>query len=404
MNMRILLLMICLFPGILLADARQVDDFRWEGVERVVAVGDIHGDYGNYMATLRAAGLVDEKGKWAGGDTHFVQVGDLPDRGPDTLKIIDHITKLARQAKRQGGRVHSLIGNHEVMNVTGDLRYVHPGEYAAFANRRSAELRDRYFDLFMERVEELDPEAFARLPEDFRVKWEADHPLGWLEHRQAWDPQWNDEAEYADWVFDRKIAILINDSVFVHGGISPYFCGNSLEDLTQRAVKLMKNYNPEAPGLLEDSNGPLWYRGLSGGEPEASLESVQAILDQHDARRIVVGHTPTLGVIWPRYDGRVVQIDTGISSYYGGYVAYLEITPEGVFAGYPDGKLPLPSEDGNRVEYLEQVIAMDAENPNLQKRLKTITQPSAPDPEVSAEEGQEKAQEPAEPVPICGTS
>ena len=93
-----------------LAEARQISDYEWTGVERVVAIGDIHGDYANYIAVLEAAGLVDRKGKWSGGETHLVQVGDIPDRGPDTQEIIKHIRKLAKQAKRKGGRVHSLIG------------------------------------------------------------------------------------------------------------------------------------------------------------------------------------------------------------------------------------------------------------------------------------------------------
>ena len=105
-----------------LADPREINEYRWEGVERIVAIGDIHGDFRNYMLTLQTAGLVDKKGKWIAGKTHFVQTGDLPDRGPDTIQIIDHITKLAKQAKRKGGRVHSLIGNHEARNGDCDGR------------------------------------------------------------------------------------------------------------------------------------------------------------------------------------------------------------------------------------------------------------------------------------------
>ena len=107
-------------------------------------MGDLHGDYDNYLATLRAAGLVNKRGKWVGGATHFVQTGDVPDRGPDTEKNIDHLSKLAKQAERKGGQVHTLIGNHEAMNVYGDLRYVHVGEYRAFATSNSETLRDRY--------------------------------------------------------------------------------------------------------------------------------------------------------------------------------------------------------------------------------------------------------------------
>ena len=68
---------------------------------------------------------------WSGGATHLVQLGDVPDRAPDTRKILDLLMRLEPQARRAGGYVHALIGNHEAMNVYGDLRYVSEGEIAA---------------------------------------------------------------------------------------------------------------------------------------------------------------------------------------------------------------------------------------------------------------------------------
>jgi hypothetical protein len=101
---------------------------------------------------------------------------------------------------------------------------------------------------------------------------------------------------------------------------------------------------------------------------------VDAILAQHGVGRIVVGHTPTSGVIWPQYGGKVVMIDTGVGKVYGGYVAYLEITPQGLFAGYPGGKLPLPSGGGDLIAYLEQVIKLEPDNAHLQRRLQQLRQ------------------------------
>lgn len=398
MKPKLLTLLFLLLPGLLAADARQIDDYRWEGVERVVAVGDIHGDFANYMATLRAAGLVDDKGKWAGGKTHLVQVGDLPDRGPDTREIIEHIRKLTKQAGRKGGRVHSLIGNHEVMNVTGDLRYVHPGEYQAFVDRRSDWLRDRYFEAYMERLRQQDPESYAALPGDFRDNWEKEHPLGWLEHRQAWDPRWHEDPELAEWVMTLRVAIRINDTLFVHGGISAEYCANTLESLTEAAVEKLADYDPNDAGILEDPKGPFWYRGLSGGKPRALPETVAAILEQQEISRIVVGHTPTPGVVWPEFDGRVVVIDTGIAGYYGGYPAYLEITPSSVLAGYPEGELPLPANDADRVAYLEELIRMQPDNEKLKQRLERLQQAPEPAGEAAG------AEEPPEPALICGSS
>ena len=410
--MKYLTLLLVVYAGLVFAEARQVDDYQWEGVERVVAVGDLHGDYDNYLATLVAAGVVDRKGKWIAGDTHLVQTGDVPDRGGDTQKIIEHITKLDKQAQRKGGRVHSLIGNHEAMNVYGDLRYVHEGEYAAFVTRRSKALRDRYYELYLNNLETQDPEKFAALPADFRDQWNMVYPLGWVEHRQAWDPAWNPEGEYAQWVLQNKVAIRINDTLFLHGGISGFYCQNSLDSMTEKVVAHLRHFDPANAGILEDEYGPLWYRGLSGVEPEAPTETVDAILARHGVKRIVVGHTPTSGIIWPLYDAKVVMIDTGISSAYGGYLGYLEITPDGVFAGYPRGKLPLPSGDTEAIAYLEQVIGFSPENRYLKQRLERLQQPPEPEPatEVAGDAGEvppasETAPEPEPPrppMPVCG--
>jgi len=365
----------------------RVDDYHWTGVERIVAIGDIHGDYEHYIATLELAGLINSRGKWIGGETHLVQTGDIPDRGPDTVKIIQHMKKLSRAAEKKGGRVHNLMGNHEAMNVYGDLRYVSPGEFEAFADRGSENLRDRYYQAVLADLETRDPERFAALPENHREEWEKTHPLGWVEHRQAWDPAWNPEGEYFEWAMDTKVAVQVNDLIFLHGGISGFYCQNSLESLTRKVHDALHPFDPANASILEDEYGPLWYRGLSGVKPEAPDETVAAILEQHGAGHIVVGHTPTSGVIWPRYDGRVIMIDTGIGSAYGGHVAFLEVTPEGLFAGYPGGKLPLPMGADGQVAYLQQVIAMDPDNRFLQQRMQALTAP-APEPVATAKAGE----------------
>jgi hypothetical protein len=110
-------------------------------VDRIIVIGDIHGDWDMTMDTLKVAKLIDKKGNWVGGDTVVVQVGDQVDRcrysgipcnkkdatendeGKD-WKILQYFTKLHHQAQKVGGAVYSLLGNHELMNVKGDFRYV----------------------------------------------------------------------------------------------------------------------------------------------------------------------------------------------------------------------------------------------------------------------------------------
>lgn len=387
-RVRLLLLGLLLLSEALWAAPRQLDAYRWQGVERIVAIGDLHGDYANYLATLRAAGLVDQRGRWTGGATHLVQTGDIADRGPDTRRIIAHLARLAREARRRGGRVHALLGNHEAMNVLGDLRYVDPGEYAAFVDSRSLQRRARWFEAAMSRLARDDPQAHAALPPDFRAQWERDHPPGWVEHRLAWDPRLDPEGELFQWTVGTAVAVQLNELVFVHGGISGAYCGNSLASLDALAAAALRRADPEDAGILQDQLGPLWYRGLAGVAPATPPGLVDAILATHGARHLVIGHTPTGGVVWPRLDARVILIDTGIGAAYGGHVGWLEATAEGLFAGYRGGRLRLPPDDAGRAAYLDAVIALHPANTALRERREALhadgVDPARPEAEDAA--------------------
>src|SRR5437868_2852344 len=104
---------------------------------RIVAVGDLHGDFSAWQDIARDAGLFDPGGHWAGGKTVLVQMGDIIDRGADSLKIIRSLQQLQKEAPRKGGRVFVVLSNHEAMNLLGDFRYVTPGEFTAFADANS---------------------------------------------------------------------------------------------------------------------------------------------------------------------------------------------------------------------------------------------------------------------------
>ncbi len=121
--------------------------------ERVVAVGDIHGAFDQFVAILRAAGLIDNRNRWSGRKAVLVQTGDVVDRGPDSRKAIDLLRKLEGEAQRAGGRVHALLGNHELMRLVSDWRYVSQGETEAFKNAESMDLRDRALTVFSTEAE-----------------------------------------------------------------------------------------------------------------------------------------------------------------------------------------------------------------------------------------------------------
>src|SRR3954453_6667317 len=73
--------------------------------QRIVAVGDLHGDYSAWQDIARGAGLIDGSGHWSGGATTLVQLGDVTDRGADSLKIVRSLQQLQREAPRKGGMV-----------------------------------------------------------------------------------------------------------------------------------------------------------------------------------------------------------------------------------------------------------------------------------------------------------
>jgi hypothetical protein len=334
------------------------DDYRWDRVERIVAIGDVHGDYDNYIEALRSAGLIDGRGRWSGGETHLVQLGDVPDRGPETHRIIEHLQRLERQASKAGGRVHTLIGNHEAMNVIGDLRYVHPGEYAALATRRSGALLEDYYQRVLAYRREQDP-AYEPTEAD-RDAWFAEHPPGFIEHRQHWHPQ----GEFGSWVLGHPAMIRINDTLFVHGGLGATWHDLSLEEINERVRRELSDVRAAEPPLfIEDPDGPLWHRGFTYGQgPEGSADAaeLEALLERFGAKRIVVGHTPGFGTVMPRYDGRVLLADTGISKAYGGFVATVLIEDGAAFTRQGGETIPIPDSDEDLLAYLERIAGLQS--------------------------------------------
>ena len=394
-----ILLLTLLVSGAADAKAKKIDDYHWTGVDRVVAIADIHGDYGQYIKAMRSAGLIDKSGRWSGGKTHLVQTGDIPDRGPDTIKIIDDLVKLAKQAKKAGGYVHLLIGNHEAMNVEGDLRYVSPGEYAAFTTRNSARLREMQWQRQLEWMKANMPD-FAEIDLDaYRKEWEQQVPLGWVEHRQAWSVN----GPYGKYVEDNQVAIQINDTIFLHGGISAKYCKLSLETMTDDVHAALKNGDRTVQTIVDDPLGPLWYRGLALEKESNEIfsQTLDNILDRYGAKRIVVGHTPTGGVVWPRFDRRVIVNDTGLATYYGAHMGVLELTADGITAIYGDKQISVPADNDGRVDYLRAVIEADPNNAQMKQRLARLLAPADNEPEEvqDGEPAGQSAAAVANPVP-----
>ncbi|MFY0564410.1 metallophosphoesterase [Archangium lansingense] len=277
----------------------------FSGVERVVAVGDVHGDVDALKDVLRLAKLIDEKGRWSGGKAHLVQTGDIPDRGERTREAFELLMRLQGEALKAGGRVHALLGNHEVMNMLGDLRYVAPGEMASFADQS--------------------PEKDA-----------AGTPPGSNGHRAAYGPQ----GRYGRWLRTHPAVVRINDTLFVHGGVAPEVPSKTLPELNRWVRQDLFPGNP--PGGAKNPQGPLWFRGYALGEEEVAAKALETVLQRFGAKRMVMGHTTDRdGKIRARFGGKAVFIDTGLSTGYGRNLSALELRGGRVTALYVSERVEL---------------------------------------------------------------
>jgi len=262
----------------------QVRQHTWKDVKRIVAVGDVHGDYGQFVKVLRYVRVINKNGKWIGGKTHLVQTGDVFDRGPDSRKAMDLLIKLEKQAAKAGGAVHALIGNHEAMVLRGDWRYVHPGEWQAFGGKNK-----------------------------FRLAVSA-------------------KGKYGKWIRSHNAVIKINDVLFVHAGLTGRYGTMSLDEINKGVRQGLQ----AGGGMGRDKAGPLWYRGLAKGNDEGVAKQVEPIFKMHEAKHIVIGHS-VAGRIVPKAGGKVILIDVGMSKAYGGPAACLLIE-KGVYYGVYAGK------------------------------------------------------------------
>jgi len=314
----------------------------------VVAIGDVHGAYPEFVAVLRLAGLVDQKERWSGGRTHLVQTGDLLDRGAETRPVMDLLMRLEGEAKKAGGRVHSLVGNHEAMNLLGDLRYVSHEEYKAFESSRSREYREAFYRSNLEGAKRRAKEAGEELDEAaFRGKFEEQVPLGFVERVQAFA----EDGRYGRWLRERRAMVKIDGVVFLHGGLTPEVAALGCEEINARVRReltrdIAKTRAEPGEALATSETGPLWFRGMAREDEAAWQPSLEAVLQALLARAVVIGHTVTGdGRIRPRFGGRVVMIDVGMNPVYGRNLAALEIQGDGSMSAlYEDRREPLAEE------------------------------------------------------------
>lgn len=265
---------------------------------RIVALGDIHGDYAHATAVLRAAGLLHaHHDAWAGGKTVFVSTGDTIDRGDDTIRLYQLFQRLRNESRAHGGDVIHVLGNHEMMNAMLDWRYVTPGDVASFGGMD-------------ERRDAMSLHGWLGTE--------------WMQHYQV--------TTHVDLLPAADMPLYpTHRASFVHGGITPTFADMGVDAMNDVGHTLLEKSlarrGPlsKAEQALWSSDGPFWFRGYAQDPEKAACMMAEQARSSLGVYALIMGHTPQFTGIRTRCDGRVYIIDTGLSRAYGGRPSALDV-------------------------------------------------------------------------------
>ncbi|RPI59593.1 MAG: hypothetical protein EHM50_08910, partial [Lysobacterales bacterium] len=339
---------------------------------RIVAIGDVHGAYAEFTALLESAGLVDAALDWSGGDAQLVVLGDVLDRGGESRRALELLMRLREQAARAGGDAQLVLGNHEVMNLVGDLRYVTPAEYETYRPDEPQEEREAAWQRFRAAARGDD----AALAAQFAARY----PPGFFGHRRLFAPN----GRFGAWLLERPVLATGGRTAFVHGGLSAAVAGRTAAEINGEYSAALREYMAAVDVLMaagalhpEDPFGehaalaarfvaargaaaaePLrraaesvaalrrsaafrddavyWYRGTAACSPAIELARLDRALDGLGVDRVVIGHTPTRDDrVQSRFDAAVIRADTGmLAAYYGGRASAVVIGGANVVALY----------------------------------------------------------------------
>lgn len=335
------LLIISLFVP-LHADSKQC---VWKDVEKIIAIGDIHGDFDNFVMILKRAKVVDDKLNWIAGKTHLVQTGDILDRGDNAKDVFDLIKRLEIEAEEAGGKVHMLLGNHEEMNITATAfrqpTYVTPKQFQSFLPDDFRTKKEAEFRKQLQKISNAESNSDPTFTETFLdTKWRKlseDKNI-----QRLYVNTFNEN--YGKWLIEHNAVIKINDTIFAHGGISERYSSWPLlkinetlrKELDVYRLAIKRGIDPRIRReILYMPDSPLWDRDLALKDETIYQKTVDKILENLEATNMVIAHTPPSGsAVVPqsasdpfvnRFSKKIYIIDTGIADIYHGVLSFLVI-------------------------------------------------------------------------------
>jgi hypothetical protein len=290
---------------------------------RLVAIGDLNAAADVLIDILRGTGLTDRRGRWIGGRSRLVQIGDIWNRGPGARAATELLLDLQQQARAAGGEITILLGNHEVMTSLGVEAYCTVAEYLSFATASEKRAWPRRVERMTARIHRSTPKGEIVPPLGPRVElWKAMNAPGRKAMRRALGPRGRIGREIRKW----PVSLRHEDLVFSHAGLTPAWAAKGLDTIEEEARTLWAARPTSVRdmakrSLFKAADGPLWDRSLASGPALESRRALELSLRLLKARRMVIGHTRTdhvprgrLGRIALRFGGKLVCIDVGLWS------------------------------------------------------------------------------------------
>ena len=247
-----------------------IDSSIYEMPSKIIAISDIEGNYNAFYSFLLSNKVIDEQHNWLFGDGHLVLLGDFMDRGQNVTQVLWLIYKLEQEALQFGGKVHFILGNHELMNINGQTKYVNP-KYLAFAQQYTNNKNYK--------------EAYAEISKN---------------------------NELMNWLSTKNISTIIGKYWFVHGGISPNLVEADLSIDCINDIGRKEKFKVEKNELIFGRMGPLWYRGMvesyKNHYEKISENQIDKIIKKYDVDKIIIGHTIVNDLSYD-FNQKVVRID-----------------------------------------------------------------------------------------------
>lgn len=245
-------------------------DYEYDLPEKMIIVSDIEGNFNAFSSFLFSNKVIDKNFNWIYGEGHLVLNGDFVDRGKNVTQVLWLIYKLEQQAEALDGKVHFILGNHEILNFNGDHRY----------NRGKT----------------------IKAAKDISQLESKKDALRFL---------YSKNSELGKWLSTKNVIEKIGDYIFAHAGLSPETLKYDL-DLKDINKQVRKKYyrlgeiKDKTQLFLYSSKGPFWYRGLA--REKIKQTELDALLEHFEAKKIIIGHTP-VDSISTKYNGKLIMTD-----------------------------------------------------------------------------------------------